>query len=320
MMQRRHFMGAGMAVATGLTVGAAWTQGAPNLGVAVPPASGVRRVKVGAAEVIALNDGVIRRPLGEEFVRNAPLQQVQSLLAAQNLPTAYIDVPYTAFLVLINGQKVLMDTGFADNGGPTTGRLVTNLAQVGLTPADIDVVLISHCHGDHINGLRNKAGTPVFPNARVMVPAPEYDYWMDGARLAAAPPAAQGGFRAVRRAFEGLDPARVFLFTPGERVLPGIESIAAFGHSPGHTLFAVRSQGKSFAYIADASHYPALFVRSPDWQVQFDMNPEMARQSRRRTLEMAASERMLVGGYHFPFPAMGHIEQAAGRFQYLPTA
>lgn len=320
MLQRRLFMGAGVAAAAGLAVGAGWTRTVADPGVAPLSADGVRRVRVGAAEVIALNDGVVRRPLGEEFVRNAPLQQVQALLASQGLPTAHIDVPYTAFVVRLNGQTILMDTGFADNGGPTTGRLLAHLTQAGYSPQDIDVVLISHCHGDHINGLRNKSGSLVYPRARILVPSPEYRYWMDEARMQAAPPAAQAGFRAVRRALGSIESERLTLFTPGEPVLPGIESVAAFGHTPGHTLFVLRSQGEAFAYLADASHYPALFVRSPDWQVQFDMDPEMARQTRRRTLEMVAAERMLVGGYHFPFPAIGRIEQSAGQFRYMPLA
>jgi glyoxylase-like metal-dependent hydrolase (beta-lactamase superfamily II) len=108
----------------------------------------------------------VRRPFGEEFVTNAPLEQVKALLASQNLPTDYIDVPYTPFLLIHSDQRYLFDTGFADNGPPTIGKLVANLAAVGLKPTDINNAVLSHYHGDHINGLRNNAGQLVYPNAR----------------------------------------------------------------------------------------------------------------------------------------------------------
>ena len=122
-MDRRHFLGAGIAGATALTFSSVWSQAAPNFGPPTLPTTGFKRMKVGAMEVIALNDGALRRPLGEEFVRNVPLEQVKSLLASQNLPTDYVDIPFTPFLVVSPAGKFLLDTGFADNGPPTTGKL-----------------------------------------------------------------------------------------------------------------------------------------------------------------------------------------------------
>ena len=114
MMNRRLFLGAGIAGASALTFSSVWSQSTPNFGPPVLPEVGFRRMKLGAMEVIALNDGALRRPLGEEFVRNAPLEQVKALLASQNLPTDYVDIPFTAFLVVSGGTKFLFDTGFAD--------------------------------------------------------------------------------------------------------------------------------------------------------------------------------------------------------------
>jgi glyoxylase-like metal-dependent hydrolase (beta-lactamase superfamily II) len=167
---------------------------AQNFGAPSVVQVGYRKQKVGDLEVIALNDGVVRRALQAEFVRNAPLAEVQELLKSQNLPIEYVDVPYTAFLIVAGGRRVLIDTGFADNGPPTTGRLVGNLNAAGFKVEDIDTVVISHHHGDHINGLRNKAGQLVFPKARIMVPAVEHAFWMDDAKMEAAPAAAKGAF------------------------------------------------------------------------------------------------------------------------------
>jgi glyoxylase-like metal-dependent hydrolase (beta-lactamase superfamily II) len=295
-------------------------QNAPNFGAPSVVQVGFRRHKLGDMEIVALNDGVLRRPLAAEFVRNAPLEQVQALLKEQNLPTEYIDIPFTAFLVVAGARRILMDTGFADNGPPTTGRLLANLAAAGFKPEDIDTVLISHYHGDHINGLRNKAGQLVFPKAKVLVPAPEHAFWMDDARMNAAPEAMRGGFQGARRVFAGMSAEQLQTFQPGGEVAPGITSVAAYGHTPGHTLFTVQSRGEKFAFVGDLTNIPQLFARNPDWAVQFDMDAEAARVSRRRVFEMIVGEKMLAGGYHFPFPAFGTIDKLGNGYDFKPVA
>ena len=172
-MDRRHFLGSAVFGATALAFSSVWSQAAPpNLGTPTLPTPGFRRMKLGAMELIAINDGAVRRPLGEEFVTNAPLEQVKALLASQGLPTDYIDIPVTPFLVVNGSRRILMDTGFADNGAPTTGRLRANMEAAGFKPEDITDVVISHYHGDHINGLRARDGTFIYPRAKVHVPAP----------------------------------------------------------------------------------------------------------------------------------------------------
>jgi glyoxylase-like metal-dependent hydrolase (beta-lactamase superfamily II) len=183
-----------------------WSQNTPQFGPPELPAVGFKRMKLGSMEIIALNDGAVRRPLGQEFVPSVPLDQVKALLASQSLPTDFIDVPYTPFLLVNGNQRYLFDTGFADNGPPTTGKLLGNLAAAGFKPEDINNVVLSHFHGDHINGLRYKNGSLVYPNARVHVPAPEHAFWTDEARIAAAPAPMQGAFAGVKRALGGLAP------------------------------------------------------------------------------------------------------------------
>ena len=320
MLNRRSVLGAGFAAATMLTFSSVWSQSAPNLGAPTLPENGMRRMKLGAMEVIALHDGALRRPLGEEFVRNAPLEQVKALLASQNLPTDHVDIPFTAFLIVSGGTRFLIDTGFADNGPPTTGRLVGHLAAAGFKPEDIDHVIISHYHGDHINGLRKKDGSLSFPKAKVHVPAPEHAFWFDDAKMNAAPPAARGAFENARRVIGGLPPEQLVRFEPGAELAPGIRAEAAFGHTPGMHIFTVSSEGQRFVYVADVTNVPSLFARSPDWAVQFDMDPEMARQTRRRIFDMLVREKTVAGGFHFPFPAFGTLEAAGNGYQFKPMA
>jgi len=318
-MDRRHFLGAGIAGASVLTFSSVLSQSAPNVGTPTPPAPGFRRMKVGAMEVIAVNDGVLRRPLGDEFVRNAPLEQVKSLLASQNMPTDYVDIPFTPYLVVAGNTKFLIDTGFADNGPPTAGRLKANLAAAGHDIASIDHVIISHFHGDHINGLLNKDGSQVFPKARIHVPAPEMAFWSDDARIASMPQGVQGAAANAKRVF-GAYGDRVVRFEPGAELAPGIRSAAAFGHTPGMSVFTVSSEGQSFMYVADVTNVPSLFARSPDWAVTFDMDAEMARQTRRRIFDQLVKDKMAMGGFHFPFPAIGTLEAAGNGYQFKPMA
>jgi glyoxylase-like metal-dependent hydrolase (beta-lactamase superfamily II) len=321
MIPRRTLLMSGMALPALLAFQSALSQNLPpvSLGSAILPEPGWRRVQLGQTELLALNDGVLRRPLGEEFVRNAPLESVKALLASQGLPTDYIDVPYNTYLIVDQGVRILMDTGFADNGPPGTGRLSAHLNQAGLRLEDIDVVLISHFHGDHISGLRRKDGSLTFPNAKVWVPQPEFDYWMSDERMVAAPQAARGGFLNVRRVFSAMPTQQLHRFEPGAELMSGMRSIAAFGHSPGHTLFQWKAGAEGFTYMADASHYPALFVRNPDWQVQFDMDAESARQSRRVALQRAVDQGGLVGGFHFPFPGWGRIAPEGNGYVFQPA-
>ncbi|MEN9887309.1 MAG: hypothetical protein RL758_1887 [Pseudomonadota bacterium] len=318
MLNRRHVLTAGIAGTAALTLSSVWSQNAPNLGAPDLPAPGFRKVKIGDIEVVALNDGAVRRPLGDEFVRNAPLEQVQALLASQSLPTQYVDIPFTPLLVVSAGQRFLIDTGFADNGPPTTGRLLANLAAAGYSAGDIDHVILSHYHGDHINGLRNKAGGWVFPKAKVHVPAPEHAHWMSDERMNAAAPAARGGFENARRVIGALPADRLAVFEPGAELAPGIASMAAYGHTPGMSIFKVSSQGQSLLYVADVTNVPSLFARSPDWAVTFDMDAEMARQTRRRIFDMAVKDKMTVAGFHFPFPAMGKLEPMGNGYAFKP--
>lgn len=323
-MQRRHLLAAGLSATAvsplaWLAAPGAWAQAAAELGTPSLPTPGFRRMKVGEAEVIALNDGITRRPLGEEFVKNAPLAEVRELLARQGLPTGHIDIPFTAFLVLSGGRRILMDTGFGEHGGPSTGRLLGQLAAAGFQPGDIDTVLISHYHGDHIQGLRRKDGSLVYPRAQVLVPEPEHAFWMDEAAMNARPEAQRGGFQLARRVFSELPAGQLQRFTPGSELAPGLRSVAAFGHTPGHTLFELQSAGQTFVYVADLTNVPALFARNPDWAVSFDMDAEAARRVRRATLQRVVETQALVGGYHFPFPAFGRIAAQGEGYAFQPA-
>ena len=312
---------------TGLGLGAA--SALPFLGAcaALPGAApsgsrvadGVYRARIGSMTVTAIADGFAVRPNLDGFVRNASIAQVQQALRDANMPTDKVTIPFTAFVVETGGQRVLIDAGNGQFGAPTSGRVLANLQAAGIAPESIDAVLISHFHGDHINGLRNKEGALVFPKAQIHVPIPEWNFWMDDARMAAAPAAQKGSFQNSRRVFTPIT-SQVRRFEPGVEVLPGIRSIAAYGHTPGHTMFSARSGGHTWTFVADLTNVAALFMRNPDWAVAFDMDAEMARQSRRRVLDMAVANNWLVSGYHLPFPAVGRVARRGDGYDFIPMS
>ncbi|WP_088279678.1 MBL fold metallo-hydrolase, partial [Ideonella sp. A 288] len=230
-----------------------------------------------------------------------------------------LEVPFNPLLIDTGSQRVLFDGGNGEFGAPTAGKLLENMAKAGVDPASITAVVFSHFHGDHINGLRNKAGNVVFPNAKILVPIPEWDWWMDDARMAAAPEAMKGAFAATRRVFGPLA-SSVSKFQPGAEILPGIRSVAAFGHTPGHTAFTIEGGSQKLMYWADTTNVAALFVRNPDWAVMFDMDADAARQTRRRLADLVIRENMLLAGYHLSGAAIGRLSVRGNGYDFAPLA
>jgi glyoxylase-like metal-dependent hydrolase (beta-lactamase superfamily II) len=282
------------------------------------PAAGVTRVDLGGGvTATTLTDGYFSRNLDANFVRNAPLADVQKALQDAGLPTDKVEVPFVPLLVDIKGQRVLFDVGNGEFGAATAGKLLENMAKAGISPASITAVVFSHFHGDHINGLRNKAGQVVFPNAKVYVPAPEWDWWMDDARMNATPEAARGNFNAVRRVFGPIS-GQVVRFQPGTEVLPGVKAIAAHGHTAGHTAFMIEGGSRKLLYWADTTNVAALFVRNPDWAVMFDANPDAARQVRRQLADQVIREQLLLAGYHLNGSAIGTLSVRGNGYEFKP--
>jgi glyoxylase-like metal-dependent hydrolase (beta-lactamase superfamily II) len=318
-LSRRTFLAAsaGAAALSGLGLPSA-RAAAPAVGKQGP---GFYRFKIGDFELTAINDGTWYRQLDDKFVRNAPLPDVQKALSDMFLPTNVLPIPFTALMVNTGSRLIALDTGTGGQLGqmaPQSGTFAANLAAAGIDPKAVDAIYISHFHPDHINGIKTKDNTLLFPNAEINVPAPEWAFWMDDGNMSKAPEAAQGTFRNVRRVFSDIA-KDVKRFDPGKEVAPGIASIAASGHTPGHTAFSIASGNQSMLYLADTTNNPWLFVRNPDWQAIFDMDGNMAADNRKRLLDRAAADKMLVHGYHFPFPASGYITKTAKGYDLVPV-
>ena len=188
----------------------------------------------------------------------------------------------------------------------------------GGAPEQVDLVVFSHVRGDHIQGFRKPDGAAVFVDAAVMVPDAARALWMDDARMSAAPEATQGAFRGVRRV---VGPIRdeVERFAGEREPVPGLTALPAPGHTSGHGVSLVTSGEGRHPVRSDPTDEREPFVRHPTRRVRFAMNGEVATATRPRLLALAAAERMTVRGYHFPFPAVGHIARDRAACDHVPT-
>jgi glyoxylase-like metal-dependent hydrolase (beta-lactamase superfamily II) len=288
---------------------------------AAPPAGkeapGIYRYRLGTFEITALYDGIWYRPITDKFIRNAPFAEVEHVLAEAFMPADKLATPFTTLVVNTGQRLVLIDTGTGGQIAPSAGALRANLLAAGIDPNAIDVIAISHFHPDHINGIKDKDNDLVFPNAEIMVPDAEWKYWMDDANLNAAPADLKHTFRNQRRIFCDIVKA-TSRFEPDQEIAPGISSLAAPGHTPGHTVFAIHSGDQSLLVLGDTAQHSAVFARHPDWQAAFDIDGDAAVATRKKLFDRAAADRMLVTGYHFPFPACGHLIKTPTGYEHVP--
>jgi glyoxylase-like metal-dependent hydrolase (beta-lactamase superfamily II) len=201
------------------------------------------------------------------------------------------------------------------------GRTLLNLAAAGVDPKSIDMVVMSHLHPDHTNGIRAADGSMAFPNAQIMVPAKDWEFWTsdENAAKAQSSEITKGYFANVKKIYTGIE-SKVTKFDWDKEVAPGITAIAAPGHTPGHTAFAVASGGSKVLIQSDVTNIPEFFLRNPDWHVAYDFDPEMAQKTRHKFYDMASVEKATVVGFHFPFPAVGHVEKDGNGYRLIPVA
>ncbi len=279
--------------------------------------AGIHGFRLGSFEILAIRDGA-RAGEGPHpiFGEDQDGEAVAELLEENFLPADRFVNSFTPVLLRAGDERILFDTGLgagARAGG--LGRLRERLEAAGHAPDDIDVVVLTHFHGDHIGGLMED-GEPAFPNARYVAGQAEYDFWTHEDRLSGTTEnAAQG----VRNNVVPLADAMTFV-GDGDEVVPGVTAMAAFGHTPGHLIFHLESEGQRLLLTADtANHYVASLMR-PDWHVRFDMDKEEAAATRRRVFDMVATERIPFIGYHMPFPAIGFAEAVDGGFRFVPAS
>ena len=277
-------------------------------------AAEVHRYKVGDIEVTVLSDGFRMVPVNGNYLSNASVDDLAKALAAAGQPTDKMKNTYSPIVLNTGGKLALVDTGTSEaayiSSKGATGQLMTNLVAAGIEAGAIDTVIISHYHGDHINGLLKADKSLAFPNAEILVPANEHQFYMDDGNMSRATKGrVEGVFNNVRRVMSGEVQKRLRTYEWDKDVIPGVLAVGTPGHTPGHTSHVV-SSGSSKVYVqADVTHAPFLFARNPGWHAFYDQDGPMAEATRRKVYDMLVADKMMVQGFHYPFPAHAYIEK-----------
>lgn len=282
---------------------------APLLGSAQPQ---FNRIKLGSFEVTTLLDAA-RLLDGPHpiFGQNQTPEAVAALASENHLPTDKMILSFAPVLVNTGKELVLFDTGL----GGGAGTLPAQIAAAGYSPEQVDVVVITHMHPDHIGGLMS-AGKPTYANARYVTGQVEYDFWSASDRLSGE---TEGAARLVQSNVTPLAEKMTFIGNEGE-VASGINGIDTRGHTPGHMSYHIESDGKRLLIWGDVANHFVASIQRPDWHVRFDMDKEQAAQTRKRIFDMAAAEKLAVTGYHMPFPALGYISAKGGAYAWVPAS
>ena len=301
-VSRRSLLALGAGLGASTMLGGSALARAPKLGTQTPY---WHRFMLGDAEVTVVSDGPL--PLGDPSgtFTGVPKEEVKKMLTDNFLPPDNVVLEQNSPIVNTGDKLILFDTGMGTSKafGPTTGRQQKSMAEAGIKPGDIDAVVLSHAHIDHIGGIVGEDGKSLFPNAQFYIAQSDFDFWTDEGKLGSA----LKDF--VVHARKNLLPVRdrLVFFKDGQEFLPGVQAIAAPGHTVGHTIFMVTSAGKSFAFLGDLSHHPVLLLEKPRMEFSYDTDPKQAAATRVRLLDMLAANKIPVMSYHFAWPGYGHV-------------
>ncbi len=275
------------------------------------------RFKLGGFEVTTLLDGMAPadgpHPI---FGMDQPVETVKALLKENHLPEDRFVNGFAPTLVNTGKELVLFDTGLgagAREGG--LGQLTAAMQVAGYTPDQVDVVVLTHMHPDHIGGIMEN-GSPTFANARYVTGQAEYDFW-------AAPDRMSGPTERVAKMVDGMVKPladKTTFISEGGEVVSGITGINAFGHTPGHMIYNIESEGRRLVLTADTANHFVVSLQRPDWEVRFDAQKEVAAQTRKNVFDMIANDRLPFIGYHMPFPSVGFVEKMDVGYRYVPSS
>lgn len=280
------------------------------------PMAGALRYKVGDLEITALLDGYL--DVTPELVIGYEAPEGKRLRDVAMVEGEALRIPVNAYLVNTGDRLILVDAGTSDALGPTMGRLPDALAAAGVTPDQVDALLITHMHPDHLFGVVDGDGNKVFKNAELILPEVDKAFWFDDAAMNGAPEQFKPFFIGARRAADAYKD-RQTLISGDKEVLPGIRPMALPGHTPGHTGYLFDSNGETLVIAGDIVHMAVYQFNRPDWGIGFDIDPAQAVATRKKFLDQASADRLFFAGAHIPFPGMGRVAKDGEGYRFVPA-
>jgi glyoxylase-like metal-dependent hydrolase (beta-lactamase superfamily II) len=282
-------------------------------------APGFYRFKVGGFEATIVSDGPLHMgaPAAGVFSDVSKEQMIKEL-TDNFLPTDTVQLEQNALVINTGERVVLFDTGVgtAKTFGPDSGRLIASLKAASLDPKDVDAIVLTHAHPDHCWALMADDGSRNFPNAQIYMAQADLDFWTDEAKLSHLQ---LRDFIAGTRKQLLPNRDRMVFIRDGQEFLPGIQAMTAPGHTVGHTIYVITSQGKTLCNLGDIAHHHTIVVENPRREFAYDTDGKQAVASRLRVFDMLASQRVTAVTYHFPWPGLGHIGKQSDGYRYFPT-
>ena len=304
-----------------LTVMACCALGFSHIAEASAPMStianpGFYRIHIGKFEVTSISDGTVDLPISKLLAHIPPKDLSQALV--KDFLTDPTETSDNSYLINTGSKLILIDTGAGKLFGPTLGKMLVNLKASGYQPEQVDMVLITHMHPDHVGGLMTE-DKMTFPNATIYADQADADFWLSADNLAKAPDANKGFFQGAMASLNPYVKAGKTKWFNGEsEIVPGLKTRASHGHTAGHTTYLVESEGKKLVIMGDLMHLAAVQFEKPSVTIQFDTDQKMAEANRKLAFAEAAKEGYLIAATHLSFPGLGHIRTDKKTFAYVP--
>lgn len=308
--RRRLLAGASATTALGLLGRPPLAQAkAPMLNT---PAPAFYRFKIGSIEATVVSDGPL--PIGDpkNTFRGPTVEELGKMMSDHFLPTNNVVLDQNVLVINTGDKLALFETGMSSvKRNDAMGRLVANLKQSGIDPNDIDAVIPTHGHIDHVGGIMAADGSRNFPNAQIHISQADLEFWTDDKRLGT--PAEGSALAAKKNLLPNRD--RIVFYKDGQEVMPGVQAMHSPGHTVGHTCFVINSGGKSLFVVGDLTHH-VILVEKPRMEVSFDTDPKQGVETRIKVMDMLAAQRMPALVYHLPWPGIGHFAKNGDGFHY----